>query len=258
MKIPQPKYQVGFREYRRVHLYKVGGNEYPSVTKIIGIVDKSGPLIIWARREALKLAKTEILAAINAGITLDEAHLESVLAKADKQPDKIKDDAADLGTRVHSAIDAYIMGKEPILDADTEAGYKNFRAWLNTSGIKIVQGDTAVASVVNGYGGKLDAIGEKDGKLIILDWKTSNSFKGRDTYSMQASAYSAAFCEMYGVEVSKAYVVRLGKTIPGDVEVKQVNLAPAWLAFKAALDLTKSMKSHLWIEAVDVEAEDIP
>ena len=37
-----------------------------------------------------------------------------------------------------------------------------------------------VASELFGYAGEVDAIGRsKDGSLVVLDWKTSNSFQER-------------------------------------------------------------------------------
>lgn len=238
------KYEVGFREYRRQHLYTALGNEYPSVTKILGIIDKSGPLIIWARREALKLAKTELLKAIELGTPIDGAHLDEVLGRADKQPDKLKDEAADIGSKVHNAIDAYILGQEPILDDQSRPGFENFLKWLDTAGIKIIKGDTPVASILYGFGGRLDAVGTKGDKIVVLDWKTSNRIY--DPYALQVAAYAQALRETYGVDVECGYVVRFGKEVPGDIEAKEVNLHDAWQAFESAIELTKNLKGDLW------------
>ena len=244
--IPKPNYEVGFKTVRNAHMYTVGSATYPSVTKITGIIDKSGALMVWARRQSLALAKKELLEAIKSGVALTEETLDALLLKADKQPDKVKDDAADLGSRVHAAIDAHILGQTSILDEQSRPGYENFTKWLESSGVKMIMGDTAVASIKYGYGGKLDAIGEKNGQIVLLDWKTSNSFKGRESYSLQASAYAVAFTETYGIDVDYAYVVRFGKEIPGDIEVKEVDLCYGFTAFKSALELTKGMKSKLW------------
>ena len=153
--------------------------------------------------------------------------------------------AGDLGTRVHAAIDAFILGQEPVLDADTKQGYDNFRKWLDESGIKILKGDTYIANLELGFGGAMDALGEKDGKLIMLDWKTGNSLQ--DTASLQSSAYSIAFEDTFGEPINDGYVCRFGKEIPGDIEPKRVNMANAKSAFISALNLKNKMGQTLWI-----------
>ena len=245
--LPTPKIQVEFKVVRRAHIYRAGEVDYPSVTKILGVIDngKSNALSIWARREALKLAEKELFGALESGTVLDFANVSEILKSADRQPDKLKDAAADLGTRVHEAIDAYILGKPPALDEESVVGFTNFINWLSKEKIRIISGDIPVASPQWGYGGRLDAVGvDEAGKVIILDWKTSNAL--RTEYPLQVAAYAIAFQEMYGLEVAGAKVVRFGKTDPADFEPRDVNLREAKLAFFKALGLYKALKTELW------------
>lgn len=245
--LPEPLYQVGYKEYRRSHLYTVGEKTFPSVTKILGIIGggKTNALVIWARREALKLAKAEILGYMDAGKQLTHIALDELMQRADRQPDKVKTDAADLGTRVHNAIDAYIVGTAPALDPEAEKGFNNFMSWIKGQELELVCGDTTVASVSLGYGGRLDAIARnKAGGLVLLDWKTSNAL--RDEYPLQVAAYAQAFRETYGQEIGEAVVVRFGKDKADDFEHRAVNLPEAWKAFAAAFALSSSMGGELW------------
>lgn len=249
--LPKPKYEVGYREYRRQHLYTVDGKDYPSVTKVLNIIGggKTNALIIWARREALKMAKSEILGFMDSGKQLSHVALDELMAKADKQPEKIKSEAADIGSRVHAAIDDYISGKTPTMDAESRPGFDNFMRWAAGEGIRLIAGDTSVVSLQYGYGGRLDALGyDKSDNLVLLDWKTSNAM--RDEYPLQVAAYAQAFAETYGVAMpGRAIVVRFGKETPGDFEPGEVNLPGAWLAFKGALDLHNAMGTALWAGA---------
>lgn len=248
--LPDPKYVVGYREYRRQHLYTVDGKDYPSVTKVLNIIGggKTNALVIWARREALKLAKSEILGFMDSGKSLTHIALDELMAKADRQPDKIKTNAADIGGRIHAAIDEYIVGKIPTLESDTKPGFDNFMAWIAHEGIRLIAGDTSVASVMHGFGGRLDALGvDKNGDLVLLDWKTSNAL--REEYPLQVAAYAQAFTETYGLAPVRAVVVRFGKETPGDFETGEVNIPSSWLAFKGALDLQRAMTSELWASA---------
>jgi len=248
--LPKPQYIVGYREYRRQHLYTVDGKDYQSVTKVLNIIGggKTNALMVWARREALKLAKSEILGFMDSGKQLSHVALDELMAKADRQPDKIKTDAADIGSRVHQAIDDYIAGKTPKLEPDTKPGFDNFISWAEREGIRLISGDISVVSLQHGYGGRLDALGyDKSDKLVLLDWKTSNAL--RDEYPLQVAAYAHAFAETYGVMPERAIVVRFGKETPGDWEPGEVNLPNAWLAFKDALGLHNDMGTALWVGA---------
>ena len=245
--LPKPLYEVGYKEYRRAHLYTVGDQTFPSVTKILGIIGggKTNALMIWARREALKLAKTEILGYMDAGKELTHVTLEELIQRADRQPDKMKTDAADIGQRVHTAIDEFIAGKAPALDPDAAQGFANFTSWLKDKELELIAGDTTVASVQYGYGGRLDAIArKKSGRLVLLDWKTSNAL--RDEYPLQVAAYAQAFTETYGLNIDVAEVVRFGKDKADDFEPREVNLTEAWGAFLSALQLSGGMKKELW------------
>jgi len=246
--LPKPVYAVGYRDYRRQHLYTVNGIEYPSVTKILNIVGggKTNALVVWARRAALKLAESELVAELTQGRAITAEVLGPILARADRQPDKIKDDAADIGGRVHAAIDDYIAGKTPKLEPDVKPGFDNFMAWLSQESLEIIAGDTVVASVQHGYGGRLDAIARaKSGGFIILDWKTSNAM--REEYPLQVSAYAQAFSETYGVPLpDSAWVIRFGKTGP-DFETKKVNIPVALNGWLAAGERHTAMHGGLWI-----------
>lgn len=247
--LPTPKYQVIAKSYRNTHLYFVEDEKMPSVTKILGIIGgaKMQALMIWARREALKLAENELFSAIEQGKALTYDRVAEILKAADRQPDKVKDESADIGTRVHNAIDAYILGKEPVLDDESTIGFTNFLNWLSSAGLQLVCGDIPVASRSLGYGGRLDALGvDNDGKLYVLDWKTSNSL--RDEYPLQVAAYAKALKEQYGLDATGAYVVRFDKVDPNVFEAKKIDMTHALGAWLSALGLYKTMSAPLWQE----------
>jgi CRISPR/Cas system-associated exonuclease Cas4 (RecB family) len=219
----------------------------PGVTGILNIVgseDKVNRLMGWAKKNCLLKAAEHIRSFAGKQLIVDEAWIESVRKSAWKRDKEMLKAAGDIGTRVHNAIDAYIAGDVPTLDADTKQGFDNFLAWLKESRIKLIKGDTYVANLALGYGGALDAIGERDGKIILLDWKTSNYLQ--DANALQTAAYYLAFFESFNVAVDAAYVVRFGKDKPGDVEPKEVNLKNAESAWLKALELHKAIKESVW------------
>jgi len=219
----------------------------PGVTGILDIVgskDKVNRLMGWAKKQCLLKVADHMRAFITKPVTIDEAWIEACRKSAWKRDKEVLKAAGDLGTAVHAAIDAFILGQEPVLDDTTRPGYENFLFWIKTSGINLVRGDSYVASLRLKYGGAADAIGEKNGKLILLDWKTSNYLS--DTNALQAAAYSVAFEETFGEKIETAYVVRFGKETPGDIEPKEVYLPAAKKAWYSALDLHEAMTGPIW------------
>lgn len=250
-KLPTPHYEVEAKVFRNGHIYTVNGEKYPSVTGILGIIGggKTNALMVWSRRTALQLAQEEIYKAIDNNVSLTRESIADLINRADRQPDKVKDAAADLGTRVHEAIDAYILGQTPKLDGESAIGFQNFLDFLDHEKITMIAGDTPVASVKSKFGGRLDAIGcDEAGNLILLDWKTSNAL--RDEYPLQVGGYCLALEEQYGVKVHSAKVIRFDKTDPNVFEVGRVNLENAKDGFLQAVALTKTMKSALWANSI--------
>ncbi len=95
-------------------------------------------------------------------------------------PGALHQNAADFGTRSHSAIDRIIAGQpQPLsqVDADVRPVVEAFNAFLASENLALSpRGDTLVFSSKYGYAGACDAIGWRpDGSLVALDWKTSNA-----------------------------------------------------------------------------------
>ena len=212
------------------------------ILDIVGSKDKTNRLMGWAKKQALLKVAEHLRAFAKSPVDVTEEWIESVRKSAWKKDRAELVKAGDIGTRVHAAIDAYILGKMPVLDADTQKGFNNFMAWVAEAGITLARGDTYVASVKYGFGGALDALGVEGKKIILCDWKTGNGLY--DTSYLQSGAYAIALEETFGVVAEGAYVVRFGKEIPGDIEIQPVDLIEAKVAFMSALELHKKMKER--------------
>jgi len=152
-----------------------GGPAMPGVTTVISKVDKSGPLIGWAK-----------------GVTADAAlnnlaKITGMLASDGRAPTKAwltahataeSDTAKDLGTKIHLATEQMARGAEPTLAAEHMPwvwAYQRFLAdWQPT--FKSVE--RYVANLKYGYGGTFDFLAMIDGKLTLGDLKT-----GKGVYS---------------------------------------------------------------------------
>lgn len=250
-----PRYRVELVVEGRSHLYDVyaddGTVRFPGVTGFLGIISKPA-LVPWAKREALALVESALVKRLDgkrcAQVVLNKSWIDNVLTDAKKRPDQLKDEAADLGTRAHAFIDKIIHGCEPdAIPPEIEAPVKAFKDWWKGSGIELVLGDTKVASRTHGYGGSLDALGRRDGKFIILDWKTSSGVYAE--YALQVAAYAQAFTETFGLPCRDAIIVRFGKKAPVEFEVKELaDVKRSFEAFLAAKALKEALEKPQFID----------
>lgn len=181
--------------------------------------------------------KSNLESKLSLGLQLDEDDLEEAYSAALKSPDRLKKEAADIGTECHNAIDALINFKPiPTLSKEAEAAFQNFLKWMDSLNLTFQSGDIPVASPTLGFGGRLDALAtDTSNNLILLDWKTTNKLKVHNLY--QVAAYSIALKETYNIQPSKAFVVKFPKSPSEQVEQLEVDLKSSIKAFLALLKL---------------------
>jgi len=188
--------------------YKINDITYPSVTTILGILDKSSALIPWAVRLAVKYC---------------EANKDDpmVFDRALKEWRKVSEEAMDIGSEIHKLIELYIKdGRDAVgqLRPEVENGFLAFLEWEQENGCEWLQSEMTVINSSAGYAGTLDAIvkftkGKMAGKTYVIDFKSSKGFY--DGYGKQIAAYRFA-C---GQEVDGMGVLRLDKET-GEPEFK--------------------------------------
>lgn len=150
--------------------YKLAdGERVPGTTTIIGRFKDSGGLLHWAFAQ---------------GRLAEQGKIQKLYDRADE--------AADIGTQAHECIEEFLHGREPnMADKDERVvqAYTNARRWLDSTRIAIVPElqEIQLIDPVLKFGGTPDAIGMLDGKLVLLDWKTSNAVYS--DYIIQMAAY---------------------------------------------------------------------
>lgn len=106
--------------------------------------------------------------------------------------DKRRDESADLGTRVHQAIEQLIKGAAIFaLDTDFETYVQGFQNWHDKVAPATLQAETFVTSAY-GYAGTIDLICEIDGEPWIIDFKTGGI---KPEHGLQLAAYAQAWAE---------------------------------------------------------------
>lgn len=147
--------------------YNAAGEKVPGTTTIIGRFKESGGLIQWAYKSGRE-------------------H-ERLVAQGKPAPRHLYDvvqAAADAGTMAHDMIEASILGVEytppaatpPEIATKAVNAYQQFLEWREQTGIAIVATERAYVSEALQFGGTVDAIGrDMKGRIVLLDWKTSNA-----------------------------------------------------------------------------------
>lgn len=158
---------------------------------------------------------------------------------------KMRDQAADIGTIAHFLIECFLHNHEADLSefsaADIEratTAYNNFRQWWDDEGLTILEPEVQLVSEQWLFGGTIDAPSiDKDGKIVLLDWKTSKGIW--PSHKFQLAAYEKLWNENRpDQKVQRRGVVRIGKDRADDFEVGWMFSAePEWRVFKARLDL---------------------
>lgn len=178
-------------------------------------------------------------------VVIDKEDIDK-LVKIGKQKPKFElEKAGNLGTRVHNAIDYYIIyNKMPEMDEDVKVAFNNFLEWMKTHKLTIVQGDTSLASKKYKFGGRCDCIAvNEQGEYIILDWKTSNSIQNFE-YCMQVSSYAYCFSEQYNVNLpKKCYIIRFDKTNLNHEVVEVNNVQECFDTFLAVMKIKHSIEN---------------
>jgi len=205
------------------HTYKVNDKIVYGVTSITGVIGTNA-LMNWAVKLTKEKTKSE---AQRLGWTKFCKQLDEVLLTAGREHYAVSKEARDLGTRVHARAEHWFNKKanqtDMIVDAmkaDTKEEILSNSAlvkFLMTHEFEPIELEGKCYSKKYGYAGTIDFFGKIDGKLTVLDYKTSKAIY--ESYYLQASAYAQAKTEE-GHKIEQTMIVRLGKD--GVLEVKVI------------------------------------
>lgn len=162
--------------------------------------------------------------------TADKTHLIAWKQRiGEEEANRQSQQAAGLGTKVHNALEKYILGEE----------WDNFgtnlvsvlassmsRAMINQGLGKVNElWGTEVGLIARGlYAGTADAIGIYEGEDSIIDFKTAKKLKKREwieDYFLQGCAYALAHNEMFGTNIRKVSILMVDRESKfGDYVIK--------------------------------------
>jgi|GEM_PF-3003648 len=165
-------------------------NDYPSVTGVLDGMRKIG-LEFWFKAHTLAEIKTISERSKTIGTTLHEAiqsHIET---------DTMKIETA-YSVEIKNAIQSFMLFKK------------------ENPSIKLHKSEIQMTSELYKVNGTLDCIGEENGSIILIDWKSSEAKDKEkptvyDEAKYQASAYVVMHNEIYKTDICKAIIVSIAK-----------------------------------------------
>lgn len=193
--------KVKVKFFPESHRYYVDGKPKTGVTTYLGIKDKSRPLVIWAT----ELYRDYLLEQLPNGISAEHIFEGCSLHEVRKK------EAASIGTLVHDWIEKHIKGEEPDMPEEREVqiAVLAFLDWEEANKVKFLSSERVVYSKKHDYIGTMDIEAMVNGKLCLIDIKTSNGIY--NDYAMQTAAYVKADEEESDRKYEGRWLIRVAK-----------------------------------------------
>jgi len=137
----------------------------------------------------------------------------------DAEANRVSQESAGLGTKVHNALEKYILEEKYDITGNNLISIMAKRmvdSMINEGFTDVDEiWGTEVGLIANGlYAGTSDAIGIHNGQPAIIDFKTSKKLKKSEwikDYIMQGSAYALAHNEMFQTDIKKIVILMVDR-----------------------------------------------
>jgi hypothetical protein len=187
-------FQITFNAAR--HAYEIDGVSVPSVTQILGVIDKSGPMAWWGQGIGVK-GVCELRRRLGDEMPWDDPDgIVKLLTPHKLTTNHVGREARTRGTSIHQALADYMQGK-PLDAGDFPEEDRFYVVAAARSLIELrpepLEFEQVVGSLQYGYAGTFDLLADVDGVTTRIDYKT-----GKRLYpevQLQLAAYEWAAVE---------------------------------------------------------------
>ena len=136
----------------------------------------------------------------------------------EEEANRISRTASGRGNMVHDMLESYVLNcaSPPNTSLIAQSNFRDIKPIIDQKLTKVYATEKRMYSKHLGVAGTVDCVGIWDGKISIIDWKTSAKFKKKEwisNYFMQAAAYAIMWEERTGQPITQLVVA-----IAGDVE----------------------------------------
>ena len=132
-----------------------------------------------------------------------------------KIPPKVLEMATQRGSDIHDAIEQYILEGTPFNISqpglEYEVYFDAFNEWLEKYKPEFLAAELPFIHHDRLYKGIIDCVCKIDGKIVVIDWKTSSNF---DVFNarLQQSLYTLALEEVFGIVVDEVRVLSITRS----------------------------------------------
>ena len=164
------------------------GTKLPSVTTVVGAKKKQA-ILEWRKRVG------------------------------EEEANRISKQATSRGTNVHTICENYLNNKQDYMKGvmpDAVEYFLSIKPYLNKIN-NIHYQEVALWSKQLGLAGRVDCIGEYEGELSVIDFKTASRAKKRDDimdYFWQTTAYALMYEELIGAPIHNLVIIMAVKDGP--------------------------------------------
>lgn len=167
-------------DFRQQAGYVIDGFWYPRVTSILSIKSKPGLYMYYAGMPSYHAAE------------------------------KMKVKSAEEGSLVHEVIESILKKENPSIPDSIKPSVDAFNDFINSHDVEPIMIEERIISRQHKYAGTIDILAKVDGKMGVLDLKTSRSIY-RD-YGMQTAAYVEALHENPATPLLTSWVLRIDQS----------------------------------------------
>lgn len=198
----EPKHAQHVPGKGRWYVHPLTGEMFPSVTNALDTSVSKPALVPWAAKAVAEKALRELPRLVSSSLVkpckarkVDDrcgSCRPCILSEIKDEPRKVKDDAADLGTRIHHWAEAHVLGLPLIDDPEVEPFGVQLLRFFDDFGVDLEKDvEAAEATVVNrrvGYAGtgdlwvRLRVAGWPRKRLCLIDYKSSSTRPAKSVY----------------------------------------------------------------------------
>lgn len=194
--------KIDFGKRGRIEGYIDNDDIYPRCTSVLNYDgSKAVALMDWSKREVVKKMNNMLNQYLSEGFELNRNGIDYVCKQALNEPDRIKEEAADIGSEFHDNCELMMLGKE----YNKLPRVEEFAKFWKDSGYQIIATELRLIwknDILNiGFGGQCDILACKDKKILLADLKSSKAIHG--SYALQLSSYGEAIKQMCGLQVDE-------------------------------------------------------
>jgi len=186
------------------HEYKLGGVTCAGISSVADY--RPMPFLkFWAAKQVVEFLKDKQ----GAIAKCTPAEYEALLVEAKNQHAKRTKDALSIGERVHEWTDNHQRGTDLPITDDIRHPVEQYLEFEKKHNVQWLAGEKMVCSKTHLVAGRTDDIAIVNGKLSVIDKKTSNRIA--ESYFLQTAGYMMALLEM-GIPIEQRIILRLPKT----------------------------------------------